>query len=201
MKGVPQPAGVVRIPLEEQVKLPILHPAVPLAEVLEYRQKNPDTLAKVRDVLGLMARRIEAEHWSPGFAKADRTGSGIMALRGISKERNLVVLIAAAILIAIAYVEYQERVNEQRKASAAGQQIVRQIEGGDRSRLWPIEQGALAAVADSDDEVEDIVFVVEDPGGVLLDRNNEDENDDSESEEDLSATQEENTNLQRQHIF
>jgi hypothetical protein len=51
-----------------QVKLPILHPAVPLAEVLEYRQKNPDALAKVRETLGLMARRIEAEPWSTDFA-------------------------------------------------------------------------------------------------------------------------------------
>jgi len=53
---------------DAQVKLPILHPAVPLAEVLEYRQKNPDALAKVRETLGLMARRIEAEPWSTDFA-------------------------------------------------------------------------------------------------------------------------------------
>lgn len=53
---------------DAQVKLPILHPAVPLAEVLEYRQKNPDALAQVREMLGLMARRIEAEPWSADFA-------------------------------------------------------------------------------------------------------------------------------------
>lgn len=53
---------------DTQVKLPILHPAVPLAEVLEYRKKNPDALAKVRETLGLMARRIEAEPWSTDFA-------------------------------------------------------------------------------------------------------------------------------------
>lgn len=53
---------------DAQVKLPILHPAVPLAEVLEYRQKNPEALAKARETLGLMARRIEAEPWSANFA-------------------------------------------------------------------------------------------------------------------------------------
>lgn len=53
---------------DAQVKLPILHPAVPLTEVLEYRQKNPEALAKVRETLGLMARRIEAEPWSTDFA-------------------------------------------------------------------------------------------------------------------------------------
>jgi hypothetical protein len=58
---------------DAQVKLPILHPAVPLAEVLEYRQKNPDALAKVRETLGLMARRIEAEPWSPDFANEIET--------------------------------------------------------------------------------------------------------------------------------
>lgn len=58
---------------DTQVKLPILHPAVPLAEVLEYRQKNPETLAKVRETLGLMARRIEAEPWSLDFAREIET--------------------------------------------------------------------------------------------------------------------------------
>lgn len=58
---------------DAQVKLPILHPAVPLAEVLEYRQKNPDALAKVRETLGLMARRIEAEPWSADFAQEIET--------------------------------------------------------------------------------------------------------------------------------
>lgn len=53
---------------DAQVKLPILHPAVPLAEVLDYRQKNSDALGRVRDTLGLMARRIEAEPWSAEFA-------------------------------------------------------------------------------------------------------------------------------------
>ncbi|HMI83274.1 MAG TPA: hypothetical protein VK550_04220 [Polyangiaceae bacterium] len=58
---------------DTQVKLPILHPAVPLAEVLEYRQTNPDALAKVRETLGLMARRIEAEPWSADFASEIET--------------------------------------------------------------------------------------------------------------------------------
>lgn len=58
---------------DAQVKLPILHPAVPLAEVLEYRQKNPDNLARVRETLGLMVRRIEAEPWSADFAQEIET--------------------------------------------------------------------------------------------------------------------------------
>jgi hypothetical protein len=53
---------------DNQINLPILNAAVPLAEVLEYRQSNPKPLAKVRETLGLMARRIEAEPWSPDFA-------------------------------------------------------------------------------------------------------------------------------------
>jgi hypothetical protein len=52
---------------DPEIKLPILHPAIPLTEVLEYRQKNPDALAKVRETLGLMARRIEAATWSADF--------------------------------------------------------------------------------------------------------------------------------------
>lgn len=58
---------------DTQVKLPILHPAVPLTEVLEYRQENPEALAKVRETLGLMARRIEAEPWSADFAREIET--------------------------------------------------------------------------------------------------------------------------------
>ncbi|MHC2289865.1 hypothetical protein [Bradyrhizobium barranii] len=54
--------------MDVQIKLPVLNPAVPLARVLEYRQSNPEPLAKVRDSLGLMARRIEAEPWSSDFA-------------------------------------------------------------------------------------------------------------------------------------
>jgi hypothetical protein len=58
---------------DTEVNLPILDPAVPMAEVLEYRQKNPDALARVRETLGLMARRIEAEPWSADFANQIET--------------------------------------------------------------------------------------------------------------------------------
>jgi hypothetical protein len=53
---------------DTQIKLPILHPAMPLADVLEYRHNNPEALARVRDTLGLVARRIEAEPWTADFA-------------------------------------------------------------------------------------------------------------------------------------
>jgi hypothetical protein len=58
---------------DTQVQLPILNPAIPLAEVLEYRQRHPDALAKVRDTLGQMARRIQAEPWSAAFEREIET--------------------------------------------------------------------------------------------------------------------------------
>lgn len=51
-----------------QAKLSILRPAVPLHASLEYPQKNPHALAKVRETLGLMARRIQAEPRSTDLA-------------------------------------------------------------------------------------------------------------------------------------
>lgn len=54
---------------DRDIKLPILAPAVPLAEILEYRQKNPDALTKVREKLARMSRRIESEPWTADFAK------------------------------------------------------------------------------------------------------------------------------------
>ena len=58
---------------DTEIKLPILNTAIPLAEVLEYRQRNPEALARVRDTLGLMARRIQAEPWSPDFEREIET--------------------------------------------------------------------------------------------------------------------------------
>lgn len=53
---------------DTQLQLPILDPAVPLDEVLSYRQKHADALQEAREKLGWMARRIEAEPWSADFA-------------------------------------------------------------------------------------------------------------------------------------
>jgi hypothetical protein len=58
---------------DTQIQLPILNPAIPLAEVLEYRQRHSEALAKVRDTLGLMARRIQAEPWSTDFEREIET--------------------------------------------------------------------------------------------------------------------------------
>ncbi|MBI1853619.1 MAG: hypothetical protein HYR85_25050 [Planctomycetes bacterium] len=58
---------------DSQIRLPILNPAIPLEEVLEYRQRHPEALAKVRDTLGLMARRIQAEPWSTDFEREIET--------------------------------------------------------------------------------------------------------------------------------
>lgn len=67
------------------------HASVPLAEVLQYRQKNPDALAKVRETLGLMARRIEAEPWSADFATEIETKAApelIGQLKDAAKARD-----------------------------------------------------------------------------------------------------------------
>jgi hypothetical protein len=53
---------------DTQLDLPVLSPELPLAEVLEYRNKHDAALARARDKLGWMARRIEAEPWSKAFA-------------------------------------------------------------------------------------------------------------------------------------
>jgi hypothetical protein len=58
---------------DKGLKLPILHPAVPLEEVLAYRKSNPHSLAKVRDALGQMARRIQAEPWTKDFQQEIET--------------------------------------------------------------------------------------------------------------------------------
>jgi hypothetical protein len=53
---------------DSQLDLPVLSAELPLAEVLEYRQKHDAALRQARDKLGWMARRIEAEPWSKEFA-------------------------------------------------------------------------------------------------------------------------------------
>ena len=53
---------------DTQLNLPVLDPAFPLREVLEYRRKHDDALRQARDKMGWMARRIEAEPWSKDFA-------------------------------------------------------------------------------------------------------------------------------------
>lgn len=58
---------------DPQLQLPILNPAIPLVEVLEYRRRYPEALAKVRDTLGLMARRIQAEPWTADFEREIET--------------------------------------------------------------------------------------------------------------------------------
>jgi hypothetical protein len=53
---------------DPQLSLPVLSLDFPLQEVLEYRQKHDAALRQVRDTLGSMARRIEGQPWSDGFA-------------------------------------------------------------------------------------------------------------------------------------
>lgn len=55
--------------MDTQIQLPILDPALPLAEVLEYRQTHAGDLQQAREKLVWMARRIEAEPWNEDFAK------------------------------------------------------------------------------------------------------------------------------------
>jgi hypothetical protein len=54
---------------DTQLDLPVLNPALPLAEVLEYRRTHADALKEARNELGLMARSIETEPWSEAFAR------------------------------------------------------------------------------------------------------------------------------------
>lgn len=56
--GAPAAAALT----DTQIQLPLLNPATPLEEVLQYRRHNPEALAKVRGTLGLIARRIQASH-------------------------------------------------------------------------------------------------------------------------------------------
>jgi len=54
---------------DSQLNLPVLSPELPLAEVLEYRQKHDASLRQARDRLSWVARRIETEPWSKEFAQ------------------------------------------------------------------------------------------------------------------------------------
>ena len=54
--------------MDSQLNLPVLNMALPLAEVLEYRQQHDGDLREARNKLGWMARRIEAEPWTREFA-------------------------------------------------------------------------------------------------------------------------------------
>jgi hypothetical protein len=54
--------------MDSQLDLPVLNSALPLTEVLEYRQQHDADLRQARDKLGWLARRIEAEPWTREFA-------------------------------------------------------------------------------------------------------------------------------------
>jgi hypothetical protein len=53
--------------MDRELSLPVLSHGLPLAEVLEYRQRHDADLRQARDKLGWMARRIEAEPWTREF--------------------------------------------------------------------------------------------------------------------------------------
>jgi hypothetical protein len=54
---------------DSQIELPILSVEMPLEEVLAYRAEHGAELRQAREKLSWMARRIEAEPWSPEFAR------------------------------------------------------------------------------------------------------------------------------------
>lgn len=54
--------------MDSQLDLPVLNSALPLSEVLEYRQKHNEDLGRTREKLAWMARRIKAEPWTKEFA-------------------------------------------------------------------------------------------------------------------------------------
>ncbi len=94
--------------------LPILNTKLPLAEVLEFRQKNGDALAQARDALGRMASAIKAEPWTVEFADEfeEKTRPAIQqelenvrkARRDWMKQRGKLALSAAGIAIGAATV-------------------------------------------------------------------------------------------------
>jgi hypothetical protein len=54
---------------DKELHLPILSPAMPLDEVLEYRRDHESDLRQAREKLASMARRIEGEPWTNEFAQ------------------------------------------------------------------------------------------------------------------------------------
>jgi hypothetical protein len=52
---------------DRQLDLPVLDPKLPLEDVLRFRQKHDAELQQVREKLGWIARRIEADPWSKEF--------------------------------------------------------------------------------------------------------------------------------------
>jgi hypothetical protein len=55
--------------MDRQLDLPILDPALPLDEVLDYRERCDAELQEARDTLGWMARSIQEEPWTKAFAR------------------------------------------------------------------------------------------------------------------------------------
>jgi hypothetical protein len=53
---------------DQQLDLPVLNPALPLEEVLSYREQHASELEEARKALGWIARRIETEPWTDDFA-------------------------------------------------------------------------------------------------------------------------------------
>jgi hypothetical protein len=54
---------------DADLDLPALGPGIPVEAVLEYRQEHADELSQVRDHLAALARRIENDPWTDGFAR------------------------------------------------------------------------------------------------------------------------------------
>lgn len=52
---------------DTELSLPILSPQIPLAEILEYRNRHKDELAQARERLAEMTQRIREQPWSDAF--------------------------------------------------------------------------------------------------------------------------------------
>lgn len=77
--------------LHSNVSLPVLSPAIRLEDVLEYRQKNNDSLIQARRALGLVAQQIKMEPWSDDFAQyieCDAIPKVIQSLQDTKKART-----------------------------------------------------------------------------------------------------------------
>ena len=104
--------------------------------------------------------RPSASDARPPGAEQQAAG-GTTTLSGISSDRNVLVLIAAAIVVALLVIERQQMADAAERRRGF-RQVVRDVEQFDRSRLRPIEQGPVAAVADSDESLDDSVGLADD---------------------------------------
>jgi hypothetical protein len=59
---------------DSRFNLPVLNPALPLQDILEYRRKHADSLGDARETLATLAQGIKSEPWTEDFRDALESG-------------------------------------------------------------------------------------------------------------------------------